>query len=511
LKRSSVIVLVAAIIMSEALVFMIVSQPTRAITPWWDTSWQYRRHITIGSRPENYQIQVVIPDNIPKSDYPSIRFLWQVGQENYLLPYWIEHNENQYNTSGKDIAWVRVLDNSNDSYSSYLGGNTIYMYYHNLSAVSAENGDNVFLEFTDFGGGANTDIWGVVIPAGGSVTWLDGSVKTTSTVNGNKTRLEWGEGQGVPVSEENVNRIIEVRMRAEVPQRGGLVLSGTGWGDVEEACIFDNHRFWFDGLWSQTEQDNKWYIARADLYGANGDNTFTIFYYGADNAVYRTQAVTLGPKTKDWSSTLGGGDHVDKYNLISWDASTTSYFDWFFVRKWAATEPSVNVGNQETVPTAGASISLVPGWNLVCFTAVGATDTPSNLFAPLEYFTDFIIYSWTAPGGPYNVQGGDTVLLDNIAYWVFMTTSKTVNTTGFKPDSRTIFTVPGWNMVGFPVVNSGTTPTNKFAPEEYFTDFIIYWWTAPGGPYNVQGGDTAFLENTGYWVYNTITKSVTVP
>jgi hypothetical protein len=163
------------------------------------------------------------------------------------------------------------------------------------------------------------------------------------------------------------------------------------------------------------------------------------------------------------------------------------------------------------IPPAGASISFVLGWNLVCFTAVGATDTPNNLFAPLTYFSDYIIYWWTAPGGPYNVQDPDTVLLDNLAYWVFINQSKTVNTTGFKPDSRTIFTVPGWNMVGFPVDNATTTPNIEFAPEVYFVDFIIYSWTAPGGPYNVQDGDTAFLENTGYWVFNTITKAVTVP
>jgi hypothetical protein len=236
------------------------------------------------------------------------------------------------------------------------------MYYHNPSAVSAENGDNVFLEFTDFGGGANTDNWGVVTPAGGSVTWLNGSVKTTSTIGLDKTRLEWGEGQGVPVSEENKNRIIEVRMRAEVVKRTGLVLSGIGWNDVEEACIFDLNRFYFDGLSNSSEQDNKWYIARADLYGANGDNTLTIFYYGEDNGVYRNQVVTLGPKTKDWTR-ANGSDYVDKYNLVAWDVSTTSYFDWFFVRKWAATEPSVDVGSEETVQntTGTASIRLATG------------------------------------------------------------------------------------------------------------------------------------------------------
>ena len=469
---------------------------------WWNNSWDNRRTITISPRnPENFTIKVVIPSDVPKSSYQSIRFL--ENETSGVLPYWIEKMENNYNTTGADIAWVRRLENYD---------NTIYMYYGNAAAPKVDNGDNTFLFFDDFGGNANSGKWSA-FAEGGTVSF-DSTVLHIIGAGGNKPRVE-GQFSGLAGQQDwrSTAKNIEFRVKNAGTLRGGMLLNGSGWNQVEYACIFDSSgfKFWQDGNSSAAiVQADKYWIGRVDMYGSSGDNLTTKFYMGNDNADYRTQLWT-SDKPKDWTN-ANGGDYVDKIVLSAWDSGTSSYyFDWIFMRKWAATEPSVNVGSQETVPTAGASISFVPGWNLVCFTAVGATDTPNNLFAPLIYFSDFIIYWWNAPGGPYNVQDGDTAFLDNIAYWVFINTSKTVNTTGFKPDSRTIFTVPGWNMVGFPVVNVSSTPNIKFAPEVYFVDFIIYSWTAPGGPYNVQDGDTAFLENTGYWVFNTITKAVTVP
>jgi len=138
MKRVTVIVLVATLILVEVLLIMVATLPTRASPVWWDTNWKHRRPITIGPHPENYQIKVVIPDEISKSDYPSIRFL--ENENSGPLPYWIERGADSY----VNVAWVRRLENLD---------NTIWMYYGNLGASSAENGDNVFLFFDDFGGG----------------------------------------------------------------------------------------------------------------------------------------------------------------------------------------------------------------------------------------------------------------------------------------------------------------------------------------------------------------------
>jgi hypothetical protein len=343
--------------MSEAIVFMIVSQPTRASPDWWNTSWQYRRPITLGSRPENYQVKVIIPSDIPKSDYPSIRFL--SGENGYLLPYWIEHNENLYNTSGQDIAWVRVLDNSNDSYSSYLGGNTIYMYYHNPSVVSAENGDNVFIFFDDFGGGTggqsalNTNKWSA------NSVGLDVYENVLRLGSGFEGYITHDESKGLSTDEENTPRIIETRVKNTSTDRGGLMVYGSGQTNNDEtACMFQKgggeYRFFsknFPGtdggyLSQQNHEGDKWYIFTVSLYGANKDNWRTDFYQGNDNSTYRTLIEESQVLTGvDWAPPA---PKVDTYRLRVW--AGTYYFDWIFVRKWAATEPSVIVENVQTLP-----------------------------------------------------------------------------------------------------------------------------------------------------------------
>lgn len=60
--------------------------------------------------------------------------------------------------------------------------------------------------------------------------------------------------------------------------------------------------------------------------------------------------------------------------------------------------------------------------------------------------------------------------------------------------------VAGWNLVGFTRVGENDTPNSLFAPLVYNGDYFIYHWNAPGGPYALQEPNTAFKDNTGYWV-----------
>jgi uncharacterized membrane protein len=163
--------------------------------------------------------------------------------------------------------------------------------------------------------------------------------------------------------------------------------------------------------------------------------------------------------------------------------------------------------------TVAAEINLVAGWNLVCFTALSPTDTPNKIFAPLVYNTDYLMYYWTAPFGPYSGVFPTQPLKDNLGYWVYMiTTSKIVATTGNRPVTENIHLVMGWNLVEFPVVDGTTTPNKIFAPLVYNTDYLMYYWTAPFGPYSGVFPTQPLKDNLGYWVYmKTSNKTVTVP
>jgi uncharacterized membrane protein len=180
----------------------------------------------------------------------------------------------------------------------------------------------------------------------------------------------------------------------------------------------------------------------------------------------------------------------------------------------ATSQENENVSAENSCTALSLAVSelnLVPGWNLVGFSFTSEYTTPRNVFPGLSYPTDYIIYWWNAPIGPYVIQGVDQVLQDNIGYWVYINQNKTIKTSGIPPDNRDIYLLTGWNIVHFPVVDNNTTPKNILAGLTYPTDYIIYWWDAPIGPYVIQGVNQVFQDNLGYWIYLDQNRMITVP
>jgi hypothetical protein len=172
-------------------------------------------------------------------------------------------------------------------------------------------------------------------------------------------------------------------------------------------------------------------------------------------------------------------------------------------------DPSVNENSSCFAVSTVRTLDLVEGWNLVGF---AVENTPDNLFSNLAYLTDYVIYSWSSPGGPYSLQTTSTVLEDNRGYWVYIDQDKAVVTSGVSPATENVNLEAGWNLVCFPRVNQNTTPDNIFAPLIYSTDYIMYFWNAPGGPYSGVNPNESLKDNTGYWVEMiTQGKTVTVP
>jgi len=291
------------------------------IAPWWNENWPYRRKITIsGTHEENFQIRIDIPPEIPKGMYPSIRFL--ENADNGILPYWIERNGSTYT----NVAWVRRLENADDE---------IWMYYGNPWATSAENGEDVFLFFDDFGPGESPKWSKTVNP--GNIRWWKYQVFFDA-----QARMENKPGLWL----SQIPHTIEFKMWNRESYRGGLTLTGVGVSEAEIACIFDGPRFWVMGE-QKTGIPSRWYIARVDLWGTN--SVKTTFYWGSDNGSYREFVWQSGTKTWEWYYS-GPGDsyYMDKYNLRVWDQDKDYFFDWIFVRKYAATEPTTSVGAEET-------------------------------------------------------------------------------------------------------------------------------------------------------------------
>lgn len=135
----------------------------------------------------------------------------------------------------------------------------------------------------------------------------------------------------------------------------------------------------------------------------------------------------------------------------------------------------------------GFALDMVAGWNLVCFPVDNSPTTPNRIFIGLTYPTNYTIYSWSAPGGPYSLVGATDNLKDNLGYWVYIDTNKTLAWGGTRPTSRDVHLLAGWNLVGFPIDNAGTTPNNKFTGLIYLTNYVLYSWTASSGPYKLVG------------------------
>ena len=93
----------------------------------------------------------------------------------------------------------------------------------------------------------------------------------------------------------------------------------------------------------------------------------------------------------------------------------------------------------------------------------------------------------------------------------FQTTPTYATSEGLTENYFNLHLVTGWNLVSFPVVNENTTPNNVFTGLTYLENYVIYGWTAPNGPYALQGEYQVFKDNLGYWVWINTSKTVTVP
>ena len=313
---------------------------------WWNTAWRHRRAVSVGNHPENYQIMVPIPPEIPKSAYPSIRFLEDSSSD--PLPYWIERDESEY----LSIAWVRRLDNRD---------RTIWMYYGNPAASSAENGDNVFLFFDDFGGGTGGQDALNRIKWGASTTGVD--------VFEYVLRLEDYNNQDGFIEHierwTKMQRSIEFRMKNARTWRGGITLAGPGgFGNKREYAEVFRHddgtlRFFSDGEWSPPGLvlPDSWYLVRVDLF--ESDKIQARFYWGMPGTDFGELLWVSGEKTNNWNP-QAGESHCDRYRLHVWDGGGDSsyYYDWIFVRRLSRPDPIVVVQGEETLP--GKPVLLSP-------------------------------------------------------------------------------------------------------------------------------------------------------
>ena len=343
--------LVAAILLAS------IAPIASADPGWWDTDWSQRKPITItensGSTLTNYQVELTVTyDSDMKNNFDDLRFTNASGTE---LDYWIESR-----TDGDSATvWVEVdsLAASSDT--------TIYMYYGNSEASSASVGSSTF-QYFDHWTSDNTGNWTYGVPTKNyRHRWENTKEFTESRELRKKSALvNWWPGTWdhthVGWTKDKSSRFWDVdHVAIEWNQR-------TDYGASSDNVLVRLHVKKGDNDPTYTEFKN---VAKPDPT----DNLSVILTYSSGVVSYEWKNLTTGevlasdeitdpsviPDLADakYLFTSSLSNYVDYFSHVSptylkWGNPYSNggmewKTDYWFIKKYALSEPSAIFGNEE--------------------------------------------------------------------------------------------------------------------------------------------------------------------
>jgi hypothetical protein len=317
--------------------------------PWWDETWPYRVPITlnIGENvpPENYQYKIVL-DNVDNlgghvafENFQDLRFLENenVGE----LSYWFE----SYVSGDSVVTWVKRTENA-------LTDNTIYCYYGNPNAASAEDGDATFLLFDDMQSDQLAD-W---ITNGGTWSWDTDNYKVVWT--GGRSNAYQN-----PPNNENYAYAATIRRASGTVGEAGLLF----YCDSVSADAGNTYLFRLDGTNAQLYRvtggtwdslgstahsyTGTWYDFEVRVRTLSGGTHF--FCYINDSLIF------------DYLDT-SAGRYTEGKAGVRFGVNSTFGFDNAIVRRYIFPEPSASAGAEEKAPNRPPEIiSVIPDNTLI--------------------------------------------------------------------------------------------------------------------------------------------------
>lgn len=283
--------------------------------------WSYKKQITLSSSTtmNNYQIKMLLsPGNFDYSkadvDGDDLRFY---GLDGTPLPYWIE----EWNYNGTSTIWVKIVN---------IATAVFEIHYGNPDAVPGSNGDDTFDFFDDFDDESiDTAKWQDIT---GFEEIAGGYLRSTSTTYRIRSQSTW-----------TGNYILETRHYSEDDANNGYQVGGW-WASTSNGY---NPLLYVSNQW-YTRNDGAW----------NGPTAFTYL-----DQWIRVKTVAIGASSYATLTRESGGSdtHNDSNSGLSSEyialgkRNDNSYsgeayegrWDWLFVRKYAATEPSATIGSEE--------------------------------------------------------------------------------------------------------------------------------------------------------------------
>jgi len=335
----SILLVLVVLVLGAYFLFFSSSE---VLAEWWDTNWHYRKAITItnsGSAQTDFQVKVLadydmssdVTNGKVQADFDDLRFTDINGN---ALDYWIEDD-----TSSSLDVWVKIS-------SIPTSTSTVYMYYGNPNASSVQSGDNTFEFFDDFSGTSlDTNKW--VEKGDGSLEVSGGVIHTI--------------GEKAIYGKSNISNIfdkyIEVRGKLKGASANDVEI---GYGYISSSDLWQRSR---TGEWIATLGWGNKGVTIA--YGSGGRDcidyisgelwdyldyyNYRLKFENNRGRVWKGETSILD-QTVTCSQTNSDLPLVIVFDHHQGTPNNDEYIDWVFVRKYAATEPTVGVQSEEKGP-----------------------------------------------------------------------------------------------------------------------------------------------------------------
>jgi hypothetical protein len=329
--------------------------------------WPYRKPVEIanneGTALTDFQVKVVFDSSFDFDKVDAggndIRFTASDGTE---LPYWIE-SWNDATPLG--TVWVRVP-------SIPVAGTTIYVYYGNTGATAASNGFNTFLFFDNFSTGTiEASRWSVVGSPIRSIVNYGGNNVLSIRGNSNHTDFLTTVNQSFTDFIFETKALMTADNSTTCQPSVGFRYTSTSNRYITQLRGNSVNDMFIRKYYNGTGYINE--VATGNDYNANQFYKYKISAVGNTIRMYLDDVLKMTPLNSGGDVLTGG------FNLYNYFNAAAAYFDDVRVRRYAGTEPTAIIGNEESGSTwSGCTDSdwSVPGnWYGGAVPAAGADIT----------------------------------------------------------------------------------------------------------------------------------------
>jgi hypothetical protein len=505
------------------------SEPTKYYrSPLTDWTYKQTHSITHGTGLTDYQVQFTVYKTSGTSsgssiycnthcndDFSDIRFSVDNATS---LPYWIE----SYTNGVSAVVWVKLPT---------IGTTTVSVFYGNAIATSESNGDDVFIFFDDFSEGSlNATKWNT--SSGASI--VSNHLQLSTSANATTYAIS---KNSYPAPYQLVSRCkttsrgstyIAYGYHNHMSSNSALVGGGSNGYRINESdsATHGANIQKFSGSWTTINQvsyassNSTYYKAIASMLDSGSNNVKISFL--SDN--YSTTHVTA--QGSDTTYTSG------YIALISYNGSgtTTTQYDFVFIRNYAATEPTQGSWSAELANIS--QIAFAPGYpdvnEPIAFSLILISD-----MVPVSYLWNFGDNSHSTSSNPtkiysefgtkpvaltvkYNDESFETYTTNVPVSYVYPTYGANITIYPETPYETEVFTCSPVNIVLDPSIPVGTLTFERTIPIPNDVDYNNHFPMAidfDGNFYHTQRKSISGHFNIILYKYNsagTLLKSVTI-